>query len=196
LIKQYNNNHNIMCTTEQTFAWVGAIIVNIAFISIIAWGASTIWWIGFLISVVYTAMLFGLAWMVDKKSGWDVAPAAHNSSSANDENGGEHSCMENSDGSSAVHSETEHVVVAVPADLSIRRSNSVRINPEARMPVLANLLYGLFTLALGVTGYFLPMNLFDCYGSSSSGPYGPSGQWTLVYGSLKFAECCSCMGII
>ena len=62
-----------MCTTEQTFAWVGTIVVNIAFISIIAWGATEIWWVGFLLSSAYTAMLFGLARVVDKKSGWDNA---------------------------------------------------------------------------------------------------------------------------
>ena len=175
-----------MCTTEQTFAWVGAIIVNIAFISIIAWGASTIWWVGFLISIVYTAMLLGLARLVDKKSGWDAvvsapAPAGNTSANENDD----HNSVENSDGSAAVHSETDHVVVAVPADLPTRRSSSVRMlpgstttSPEHRMPVLANLLYGLFSLALGVTGYFLPMNLFYCYGSS--GPYVPSsgGHWS------------------
>jgi len=169
-----------MCTTEQTFAWVGAIVVNIAFISLIAWGASTIWWVGFLISIVYTAMLFGLARTVDKKSGWDVVAAAA------DENDiiNQASEEENSD-DSVVHDETDNVVVAVAADLPTRRSRSVRMLPgsttssERRMPVLANLLYGLFTLALGVTGYFLPMNLFYCYGRSS-GPYTPSsnGHWS------------------
>eukprot|EP00573_Skeletonema_grethae_P000844 CAMPEP_0201685836 /NCGR_PEP_ID=MMETSP0578-20130828/508_1 /ASSEMBLY_ACC=CAM_ASM_000663 /TAXON_ID=267565 /ORGANISM="Skeletonema grethea, Strain CCMP 1804" /LENGTH=587 /DNA_ID=CAMNT_0048169809 /DNA_START=406 /DNA_END=2169 /DNA_ORIENTATION=- len=137
-------------------------------------------------------MLFGLARTVDKKSGWDVdtditaeAAAATFANENNDQNGRNESEEENSD-DSAVHNETENVVVtAVAADLPTQRSRISRMLPgsttysERRMPVLANLLYGLFTLALGVTGYFLPMNLFSCYGGST-GPYEPSssGHWS------------------
>ena len=61
-----------MCTTEQTFAWVGAIVVNVAFLSFIAWGAAANWIFGFVISVVYTILLFVLARFVDTKSGWEL----------------------------------------------------------------------------------------------------------------------------
>jgi MFS family permease len=186
-----------MCNTEQTFAWVGAIVVNIAFISIIAWGASTIWWVGFLISIVYTAILFGLARTVDKKSGWDVvAGAAGAATSTNGNDSNMNVLEENSDEGSVEHNATHNVVVAVAADPSVatapRRRGVLRMLPrsttttssEPRMPVLANFLYGLFTLALGVTGYFLPMNLFSCYGGSS-GPYTPStGQWSTDISTL------------
>ena len=180
-----------MCTTEQIFAWVGAIVVNIAFISIIAWGASTIWYVGFLISIVYATMLFSLARTVDKKSGWDVVAAGTISANDNDNENSLNDSEENSDGNSVEHNETDNVVVAVAADPDgvPRRSSRIARMPgsnnattsERRMPVLANLLYGLFTLALGVTGFFLPMNLYYC------GPYTSStatGQWSTDISTL------------
>ncbi|KAL7476008.1 hypothetical protein ACHAW6_001899 [Cyclotella cf. meneghiniana] len=149
-----------MCTTEQTFAWVGALVVNAAFISIIAWGASTIWYVGFIISAVYTAILFGLARVVDKKSAWDVVPTDNEAS------------HDNSTNSEGLHIETG---VAVPPGRKVfSRSN----NTKRRMPVLANLLYGLFALALGVTGYFLPMNIFSCDLTSGSAMHSSEGIWS------------------
>ncbi|KAL7458428.1 hypothetical protein ACHAWC_010001, partial [Mediolabrus comicus] len=185
-----------MCTTEQTFAWVGTIVVNIAFISIIAWGATEIWWVGFLLSAAYTAMLFGLARTVDKRSGWDDN-ADNSGAAAADADVAvvvETSSSGSSDGS-IVHDETENVVVSV--DAMDNRSSSHNVNrrrrrtattDSQRMPVLANLLYGLFSLALGVTGYFLPMNVFNCYGYGA-GPYNPSstsssGHWTTDIAAL------------
>eukprot|EP00804_Cyclotella_cryptica_P020130 CCRYP_014900-RA/>CCRYP_014900-RA protein AED:0.22 eAED:0.22 QI:0/-1/0/1/-1/1/1/0/581 len=150
-----------MCTTEQTFAWVGAIVVNVAFISIIAWGASTIWYVGFIISAVYTAILFALARAVDKKSAWDaVAPTDDEISD------------DRSTSSQSLHIETG---VAVPPRHKVFSRSIVA---ERRMPVLANLLYGLFALALGVTGYFLPMNIFSCDLRSGSAPYASDGTWS------------------
>ncbi|KAL7426960.1 hypothetical protein ACHAXM_000649 [Skeletonema potamos] len=192
-----------MCTTEQTFAWVGAIVVNVAFISIIAWGASTIWWVGFLISIVYTAILFGLARTVDKKSGWDVIAAAAAATSANND-GNMNESEESSDEGVEEVNETRNVVVAVAADPSVggattpspwqrgvprmlpgSRSVTTTSYSEPRMPVLANLLYGLFTLALGVTGYFLPMNLFSCYGGSTP---SSTGHWSTDISTLPKSD--------
>ncbi|KAL7480484.1 hypothetical protein ACHAW6_006175 [Cyclotella cf. meneghiniana] len=134
-----------MCTTEQTFAWVGAIIVNAAFISIIAWGASTIWYVGFILSAIYTAILLGLAWVVDKKSAWDAVPT-------NDDDFSYDLCTCN-DG------------LQIETGLSVppRKNESSRsIIKERRMPVLANFLYGLFAVSLSVTGFFIPVNIYSC----------------------------------
>ena len=70
-----------MCMTEQTFAWVGAIVVNTVFISIIAWGA--LWYVGFIFSAIYTALLFRLAQVIDKKSVWDAVPTNDDKISSN-----------------------------------------------------------------------------------------------------------------
>mmetsp|Transcript_27955 Transcript_27955/g.80781 ORF Transcript_27955/g.80781 Transcript_27955/m.80781 type:complete len:619 (+) Transcript_27955:195-2051(+) len=147
-----------MCTTEQTFAWVGAIVVNVAFLSFIAWGASANWLVGFALSVVYTGLLFGLARFVDTKSGWERT---------GDEGGGAAAA---DDGS--LHDE---------ADVGVA-SGMVANDPERRMPPLANLFYGLFALALGVSGYFLPMNLFPCSGGGP--PYKPAGHWATNFTDL------------
>lgn len=188
-----------MCTTEQTFAWVGAIIINIAFISLIAWGESTIWWVGFLIATVYTAILFGLARAVDKRSGWD-SNNVESQSPPQPPGGAEDEARHSSD-ESIEHNETD-VVIAVPAAAASSFSvdpascqspdrRNIQTMPgsitsnERRMPVLANLLYGLFTLALGVTGYFLPMNFFPCYGGGGGTGDNPSnGYWYTDISSL------------
>ena len=142
-----------MCTTEQTFAWVGAIVVNVAFLSFIAWGASANWLVGFALSVVYTVLLFGLAHFVDTKSGWDRTAGGGN------------------DGGAAADDGSLHDEVDVGVSNAIVTNDS-----ERRMPPLANLFYGLFALALGGSGYFLPMNLYNCDGGGGH-PYKPAGHW-------------------
>ena len=141
-----------MCTTEQTFAWVGAIVVNVAFLSFIAWGAAANWVVGFSISVVYTILLIVLARFVDTKSGWELTG----------------SDTDGDDGS--LHDE---------ADVGVANGLPAGVNDhERRMPPLANLFYGLFVLALGVSGFFLPNNLFPCGGGGGGRPpYKPAGHW-------------------
>jgi hypothetical protein len=51
-----------MCTSaETTFAWVGTVLINLGFLSLISWGAVTSWPLGFFLSFVYTGFLFSLA---------------------------------------------------------------------------------------------------------------------------------------
>jgi len=146
-----------MCTTESTFAWVGTLVVNCAFIAFIAWGASKIWVAGFFISIVYTALLFVLARFIDRKSGWDAT------THGDDESG-------------SLHDEADvRMTHDVNADYSGQGDDPAVSGTEHRMPLLPNLLYGLFALALGVTGYFLPVNIFYC---GSNRPFAPPGHWT------------------
>lgn len=56
--------------TEKTFAWIGSAIVNVAFITFITWGATANWWIGFVVSILYTILLFALARLLDSEHGW------------------------------------------------------------------------------------------------------------------------------
>lgn len=51
-----------MCNSlNTTFAWVGAILVNIGFVALITWGASTLWPLGFVLCAIYTVCLYELA---------------------------------------------------------------------------------------------------------------------------------------
>lgn len=51
-----------MCTSIQSiFTWVGALLVNIGFVAIISWGASTLWPLGAVLCALYTACLLALA---------------------------------------------------------------------------------------------------------------------------------------
>jgi hypothetical protein len=161
-----------MCATEQAFAWVSALIINVAFVSLIAWGASTVWYVGFVLSAVYTVILFGLARFIDGKSQWDQM----------DDGVADESMVDAAACSQPSHHCEEAVDVAVPAVIV---EGDHRNPPPSlrRMPVLPNLLYGLFALALGVTGYFLPMNLYNCYDFGySANPQ--SGRWSTDLSSL------------
>ena len=126
-------------------------MVNVAFLSFIAWGAAANWIVGFVISVVYTNLLFVLAGFVETKSGWELTgPDTGDDGSLHDE-----------------------------ADVGVANRMAVGANDhERRMPPLANLFYGLFTLALGVSGFFLPNNFFPCGGGGGGRPpHKPAGHW-------------------
>jgi len=110
-----------MCTSPgSTFAWVGAILVNIGFISLVAWGSSTLWPLGFVLSGLYTAFLFGLASWLDARHRPTLLPT----------------------------NETE-------AETNTR-------TPAPHRTVLISVLYALGVISLGVTGYFVPQNIFSC----------------------------------
>lgn len=170
-----------MCSTEQVFAWTGAILVNGAFISIISYGAFNSWYVGFIICVIYTILLFLSARTVDKRSKWDaISPDVGDDDEVREETDAivatDREMQHDGDG---VEQETDAeqnadgaVAIAVAPDV-----NSIREpkNAERRMPVMANFFYALFTLALGVTGYFLPVNVLPC-SSSYSGT--SSGIWS------------------
>ena len=49
-----------------SFAWVGTVLVNIAFISLISWGAATLWPLGCALCSLYAFALFSLARYVDE----------------------------------------------------------------------------------------------------------------------------------
>jgi hypothetical protein len=54
-------------TTSAVFAWVGALLVNAAFSSLIGWGAWTNSWIGAILCAVYAAVLFFVSgWLVNR----------------------------------------------------------------------------------------------------------------------------------
>ena len=70
LLKKINVHHSTyqkpttMCfcnDSNQAFAWIGAVLVNFGFISLITWGATTFWVIGCFLSAVYTVFLASLA---------------------------------------------------------------------------------------------------------------------------------------
>ena len=167
-----------MCSTEQVFAWAGAILVNGAFISIITYGAFNSWYVGFIICAIYTILLFLSARTVDKRSKWDaISPVEGDAEEANQETdaivAAADSEIQHDEVGVEEETDAEQGAVAVTAASD---SNSVREpkNAERRMPVMANFFYGLFTLALGVTGYFLPVNLVPCnvsYSETSNGSW-------------------------
>jgi len=58
-----------MCSNPAVaFAWVGVVLINVAFSVLLGWGLNNSWIIGFPISLVYTAVLFGLARLLERKA--------------------------------------------------------------------------------------------------------------------------------
>jgi hypothetical protein len=162
-----------MCTSPgTTFAWVGTILINVGFISLISWGATTWWPIGFVLSGLYTIFLWWLAAWLEK---------------------GEYTRVLTTE---SIHD--PQITTVVPAsddDLAIELPNHqagvlgeetthAADLPHARpqLPILASILYGLALISMGVTGSFIPANLFCQHGGIV--PHYDSGTWTTNISSL------------
>jgi hypothetical protein len=155
-------------TTEKLLAWLGCLIVNAAFISfIIFWIATDRWWIGFVVSMLYTTLLFGLAhaWSEDEdpKNKWRRCFWFCSSPP------------------STLAAEEENEFMASPPP------------PRRRPRMLVTLLYGLAVLSLGGTGMLLALNAIECHsindydnddGYSTTPPYPPPFTWTTNLTSL------------
>jgi len=120
--------------TAVACAWVGTVLINIGFVILITWSSELDVLYGFVISLVYTIVLFGMAYGIDKKFDGD------RSTPNND-----------------VIPETTTGTASSPHERRFR-SRSISI--------LISLLYGVAVIALGVTGFLLPLKIFSC-------PYSP-----------------------
>eukprot|EP00980_Cylindrotheca_fusiformis_P009988 scaffold2212_cov143-Cylindrotheca_fusiformis.AAC.6 len=120
-----------------------------AFISLISWGANTMWPLGFILSALYTAFLFFLARYLE-----------HNLSDTTTRND---STATSSDGN--------------VQQVNISTTNLDSISTFKKTSGLVSLLYGLGVISLGVTGFFLPVNFLDCTGAASS-PEGFQFYWS------------------
>jgi hypothetical protein len=159
-------------TTEKLLAWLGCLIVNAAFISfIIFWIATDRWWIGFVVSMLYTTLLFVLAhaWYEDEDD-----PKA---------NKWRRCFWFCSSPPSTLAAEEENESMAGPFPPPPRR----------RPRMLVTLLYGLAVLSLGGTGMLLALNAIECHsindydnddGYSTTPPYPPPFTWTTNLTSL------------
>jgi hypothetical protein len=135
-------------TTEKLFAWIGCIIVNVAFITFISWGAATAahWWIGFVVSIFYTAVLFALAQLLDTEKETVVEDIDRFNN--NESTGMNGATTEEGDDEPTTTNITTH-----------------------RPNMLVAILYGLAVLSLGVTGSFLAGHAIRCSTSPYYDPY-------------------------
>ena len=143
-----------------SFAWVGTVLVNAAFISLVSWGTLTLWPLGFTLCGVYTFALFSLARYMDRVYEEDTVP---NNNNTNEQQ--------------AQDPVVENLPPSDPAEEDENEeANRRRRRPhdEPKIPILVSLLYGLAVIAMGVTGFFLPVNYFSCTpadGESSAGEW-------------------------
>jgi hypothetical protein len=139
-----------MCNSlNTTFAWVGAILVNIGFLALITWGASTLWPLGFVLCAIYTGCLYFLAVWLQR----------HEHESADS--------LEQENRYSDDQSPFELVRVR---DESEDEGEGSIPTPKVSLPV--NLLFGLAVVSFGVTCLLLPVNLVkECTSQMPSLPY-------------------------
>ncbi|KAL3929076.1 MAG: hypothetical protein SGBAC_012369 [Bacillariaceae sp.] len=145
-----------MCcsTKEGVFTWMAALLVNIAFLSLITWGANEYWAIGMGLSAVYTMILLAFATKIDAKQ----RPNS-NSGSVGFTDEEEEEELEDGD-----HSRIETVIMDDDLDLSIASAKRNDVSS------LVNLLYCLSVISLGVTGFFLVVNLIRSCDNGSDTP--------------------------
>jgi len=182
----------------STFAWIGAILVNVGFVVLISWGASLYWPVGFVLSGLYTAALLGLASCLEQ---WNHRGMGGLSSfrrpqqqqppqqvmDRSYQNGNHATTTTTTDEDDDVEEQQqqqEQVAVQVGSTTTTTTTTTAQqeeqqeplllLSPQAvedasGMATIQSLLYGLGVIALGVTGFFLPINLMGCNGSDDTG---------------------------
>mmetsp|Transcript_20741 Transcript_20741/g.50972 ORF Transcript_20741/g.50972 Transcript_20741/m.50972 type:complete len:641 (-) Transcript_20741:123-2045(-) len=146
-----------MCcsTKEGVFTWMAALLVNVAFLSLITWGANEYWAIGMGLSAIYTMILLTIASKIDAKQ----RPTSSGTLGTGDEEEEEEEVED--DDHNTCHSRIETVIMDDDLDLSIASAKREDVSS------LVNLLYFLSVISLGVTGFFLVVNLIpSCDGST------------------------------
>lgn len=146
-----------MCGTPGTvFSWFGAIFINISFGFLIAWGVTTQWIVGFILSFIYSCVLFLISYKLSKH-----AVVVEISTMSDD---------------SAVRSDSDNVnnngegieQMTPPTEEQMATMTDTSANDSAKqgLRTLVILLYTLAVISVGVTGLIIPMNVFYCdYGN-------------------------------
>ena len=146
-----------MCTNlNTTFAWIGAILVNIGFLALISWGGSTLWPLGFLLCGLYTVCLYSLATWLQKRELENQYQII-----------GETTTTTTTTAAAAGTSDGDDVE-GVRTRSSRQNAATIATSTSGRpkVSVSVNLLYGLAVISFAGTGLFLPLNLIDnCYGT-------------------------------
>lgn len=137
-----------MCKSiTETFGWLGAILVNFGFISLIAWGSAQQWVVGFGLCAMYTMALFIAArYFEDSPQREPVDASLATSSSSTD----------------------GYETLAPVSHVDRERSEQSDLNQSCRrIPIISNILYALSIAGLGASLFFLPgksmVFLFLCF---------------------------------
>lgn len=131
-----------MCkSVNEAFSWIGAILVNLAFLSIIGYGAATLWPIGMVFCGLYTILLFRAARLTE-------TPADLTSYFRID-----------TDEVSLDLATNTLTTVSAPDQGDGRPETAVS---RRKLSLSSNLLYALAIVGMGATGSFPSFNLFKC----------------------------------
>jgi len=138
-----------MCCSskESVFTWLSALLVNVAFLSLITWGADEFWPIGMGLSTIYTLIILAIASRLDSKQ---RTSASIGTAALHDEDDEEY---DEGNPTTMRHSRIRKIIMDDDLDLSILSLK------EEEVSSLVNLLYFLSVVSLGVTGFFLVVNL-------------------------------------
>jgi hypothetical protein len=169
-----------MCckSPEATFAWMGAILINIGFVSLISWGAASNWPVGFTLCGLYAILLLRLAMALEPKP----KPTTKNTSTDTDRK--EEEAAGSTTGSTSIdyddfcNNDLEFVSSSPRSTDSPagqegeEHSNGTILRPgqSSSKPssILISLLYGLAIVAMATTGLFIPVNMLNCSPGAAS----------------------------
>ena len=161
------------CSSNQAaFAWIAATLVNLGFLSLISWGAATLWPLGCLLSALYTCFLFGLANWLESSDRRSIAA----NSSAEDETLRRPTSSDNDDNETDLGEDrhdfpTDSVVQQESTGAFSSREPGIANPSRKSFSVLVSVLYGLAVVSFGVTGFLLAINLVEtCNDSASNKP--------------------------
>lgn len=176
------------CTAEEMFAWLGAILVNAGFLSLVTWGATSAWTLGTALCSLYgkrkrcdanvaipctslvsmrcpyvsAAFLFWMAWTVEKRYYTDV----YENRRTEESSGEEQESLTN-------HAEEGEPPVAdeLAGDSEATSAPYVHMPPMEDQtpivvptPIVVSILYALAVVAVGFTFAIAPSYLIrDCW---------------------------------
>jgi hypothetical protein len=152
------------CTPYVLFGWVGAILINVGFITLISWGTTIYWPLGFVACGFYTAILFALGrWL-------EGTPIQQYERVRNDPSRQEEIPFQD-------------MAVGVERNNYPNDVQDSTISTATTLPLTVSILYGLSVVSMGVCGSFFPINLVPvCTDDPYSGH--PRYSWMTNFSNL------------
>lgn len=154
------------CTPYVLFGSLGAILINVGFITLITWGASTYWPIGFVLCVGYTVVLFTTGRRLEDSTVRQYESVRGNESDQEEIPFHSGPVTEGSEPNSHTN--------------DVQTSTTIT---TTKLPLTVSILYGLGVVSLGVCGSIFSTNMVpQCNDPSSS--WHPKHEWVTNISSL------------
>jgi len=164
-----------MCTSSSdAFAWVGFVLVNLGFVSLITWSTAQIWWeIGVVIALTYSVFLFWIAARFHAKAHPITEATAASFTPIPDVEEEEEVRVD-----PGLLQQVSEASAGAAVDNVVAPSEHAAASTK-RSLLISSLLYGLAVLSLGVDGFLFTVKLLPddrCDGGDFE-PWQPRWNW-------------------